>query len=85
MLNLIDIGNKYTKIKHHLYFERKFRQWWSTIQPIPTKRMTTYHLNSLNTKEEPRLMTLEINVIDWDRHKTWLGETDERNNNPLLS
>ena len=33
--------------------KRKFKQWWSTIPPILTKRTITYHLNSLNTKKKP--------------------------------
>ena len=32
--------------------KRKFKQWWSTIQPISTKRTTTSHRNSLNTKKD---------------------------------
>jgi len=28
----------------------KFKQWWSTIPPISTKRTITSRLHSLNTK-----------------------------------
>jgi len=44
-------------LKSHLWFihcimKRKFKQWWLfTILPISTKRKTTSHLNSLNTKK----------------------------------
>jgi hypothetical protein len=46
----------------------KFKQRWSTMPPISTKRRITSHLNPLNIKR-PRHMTLEIRVLDWDRHK----------------
>jgi hypothetical protein len=31
--------------------KRKFKQWWSIISPISTKRTITFHLYSLNTKK----------------------------------
>ena len=27
-----------------------YKQWWSRILPIPTKRQITFHYDSLNTK-----------------------------------
>ena len=33
--------------------KRKFKQRWSTIWQISTKRTITYHFNSLNTKQGP--------------------------------
>jgi len=35
---------------------RKFKQWWSTISPISTKRAITSHLISLNTKKRRHMM-----------------------------
>jgi len=31
--------------------KRKFKRWWSTIQPISSKRTITSDLHSLNTKK----------------------------------
>jgi len=45
---------------YHIYISiRKFKQWWSTIPTISTKRTITSHLrlNSLNIKW-PRYITL---------------------------
>jgi len=47
--------------------KRKFKQWWSSIPPISTKRTITSHLNW--TQKRPRHMTLEIKVLAWDSHK----------------
>ena len=63
--------------KHDIYLKktftimkRKFKQWWSSISPISTKRRITSHLNSLNIKRPPH-MTLEIQV--WDKHNNVAG------------
>ena len=56
--------------------KRKFKQWWSTIiiPPISlsTKWSTTSCLKHLKTKR-PWHMTLEIQVLSWDRHKNMAG------------
>ena len=48
------------------------KQWWPTIQPISTKRNTTSHLKSLNTKEGGTT-TLEIQILTWDRYRYVAG------------
>ena len=48
--------------------KRKFRQWWSTIPRISTKRTATSHLKSLITKGQ-RQMSMEIQSLAWDSHK----------------
>jgi hypothetical protein len=50
--------------------KRKFKQWWSTIPSISTKRTTTSCLKILNIKNTT---TLEIHVLVWDRHKNVVG------------
>jgi hypothetical protein len=45
------------------FMKRKYKQWWSTIQPISTKLTITSHLNLLNTKKGPQHMMLEIQVL----------------------
>jgi hypothetical protein len=40
----------------------------SNCLPISIKRAITSHLNSLNKKGQQRHMTLEIQVLAWDRH-----------------
>ena len=50
----------------------KFEQRWSTIQPISTKQIITSHLKSLNRKKK-RHMTLEIQVMAWNRQKNMAG------------
>jgi len=52
---------------------KKFKQRWSTILPISTKRTITSHLNALRTRKRPRHMTLEIQVLVWDRHTNVAG------------
>ena len=52
--------------------KRKFKQWWSSFPPISAKQTITSHLNSLNTKW-PWHMTLEIQVLTWNRHKNVVG------------
>ena len=49
-----------------------YKQWWSTILSKSTKQTITSHPKSLNAKE---IMTLsiEIQVLDWDRHKNVVG------------
>jgi len=37
------------------------------VPPISTKRAITFHHDSLNTKR-PRNMTLEMQILAWDRH-----------------
>jgi hypothetical protein len=37
-------------LRAYSFMKRQFRQWWSTIPSISTKRTITSHLNSLNTK-----------------------------------
>jgi len=57
----------------YVIMKRTFKQWWSTILQILTKRTTiTSHRNSLNNKK-PRHMTLEIHVLAQDRHKYVAG------------
>jgi hypothetical protein len=46
-----------------------FKQRWSTIPPISTKQTITSHLNSLNIKQGDHDMTLEMELLPWDRHK----------------
>ena len=58
-----------TEVSSKCIIKRKFKHWWSTIQPIPTKQTTTSHLNSLNTGG-PRYMTMEIHVLAWNITKT---------------
>jgi hypothetical protein len=48
------------------------KQWWPTIQPISTKRNTTSHLKSLNTKEGGTT-TLDIQILTWDRYRYVAG------------
>jgi hypothetical protein len=48
-------------IRHIYYKKQEFA--WFTISPISTKRTTTSHLNSLNTKKNPQYMKLEIQVL----------------------
>jgi len=50
-----------------LVMKRMFKQWWSTIPPISTKRTITSHLKPLNAKR-PGHMAFEIWVLDWNRH-----------------
>ena len=55
-----------------IVMKRKFKQWWSTILQIATKRTITSRLNSPNTAKRPRHirhMTLEIRVLIWVRHR----------------
>jgi hypothetical protein len=40
---------------NHWTYKIKFKQWWSTIQPISTKRTSTSHLKPLSVKR-PRHM-----------------------------
>jgi len=49
---------------------RKVIQWWLTILPISTKR-TINHSSSKMTQHKKWLwnMTLEIQVLAWNRHK----------------
>ena len=48
------------------------KQWWPAIQPISTKRNTTSHLKSLNTKEGGTT-TLDIQILTWDRYRYVAG------------
>ena len=41
-----------------LAMERNFKQWWSTIPPISTRRKLASHINSLSTK-------CLLNIIDF--------------------
>jgi len=50
---------------YHTFTKRKFKQWYSTIAPISTKRTTTSHTNS------PR--TLKTHDIWRWKSKSWLG------------
>jgi hypothetical protein len=45
--------------------KRTFKQWWSTIPPISSKRKITFHLNSVNIKEGH-------DIWHW-KSKPWLG------------
>ena len=48
--------------------KRKFKQQWTAIPPISTKRTITSHLKSLNIKR-----SMEIHVLAWTRHKNVAG------------
>ena len=54
------------KLGNYLWKESSHR---SSIPPISTKRTITPNLNSLSTKEKPQHMTMEIQILAWDRHK----------------
>ena len=45
--------------------KRTFKQWWSTILPILTKRISTSHLTELNNKR-PRHIELKMQVMTSD-------------------
>ena len=47
---LINIANKYLRISQRVLMKRNFKQRWSTIPPMSTKRTIAFHLNSLKTK-----------------------------------
>ena len=51
-----------------VFKKRKFKQWWWPIQQMSIKRTIISQLNSLNTKRSQHMM-LEIQVLDWNRHK----------------
>ena len=51
-----------------VFRKRKFKQWWWPIPQISIKRTIISQLNSLNTKRSQHMM-LEIQVLDWNRHK----------------
>jgi hypothetical protein len=44
----------------NMIMKRKFKQWWSTILPILTKRTITSHLNSLSTNHIVLYYTLHF-------------------------
>jgi hypothetical protein len=59
-----------------LFMKRKFKQWWSTIQPISTKRTITSHFLTLHKKKQkkpPRHMMLKIRAIHWPCYCTVHG------------
>ena len=45
--------------------KRNFKQRWSIIPSISTKRAITFHLNSLITKKGPQHMTFQIQFLFW--------------------
>ena len=48
----------------------KFKQWWSPIPPISTKRTIASRLNWTHwTQKDIDMWGLEIQVLGWDRHK----------------
>jgi hypothetical protein len=47
----------WSSVSYATIMKRKFKQWWSSIPPISTKRTFTFHLNSLNTK---KTMTYDV-------------------------
>ena len=49
---------------------RKFKQWWSSIPPISTQRTINW-THWIPTW--PRYMTLEIQVLVWNRHRHVAG------------
>jgi len=53
---------------------RKFKRW-STIPSISTKQTTISQSKSLKTKKDHWHMSLEIQVMAWDRQKyiVWLN------------
>jgi len=57
-----------------IYHEKKVQKVvrWSSIPPISTLRTITSHLNSLN-RNRPQYMTLEIQVLAWNRHTNIVG------------
>jgi len=61
--------------------KRKFKQRWSTILQISTKRTITFHLKSLNIKNT---MTHDIGNA-WDRHKNVAGLNQSKGAQPSPS
>ena len=57
---------------NYYIMKRKFKQQWSTIPPISTKRTITSHLLTEH-KKRPQHATFEIQVLAWDRHKNMVG------------
>ena len=58
--------------KYQLWKKRWFKQWWSTIPPISTKRTITFQLISLNKQKIPLHMTVEFQVRDLGQTR-WCG------------
>jgi len=48
-------------------YEKKFKQWWSTIPPKSTKWTTTSHLKQLNTNKHHEIW-LWKSILLWMRH-----------------
>ena len=55
---------------HHI-LKIKFKQWWSTMPPISTKRPITSRIKSM--KRKLWHLALGIQVLDWDSHKNVVG------------
>ena len=53
-------------------FQNDYEQWWSTIPPISTNEKPPVTSNNW-TQEKPWHMALEIQVLDWKRHKNVEG------------
>jgi hypothetical protein len=63
--------------------KRNFKQWWSTIQPISTKWMTTSHLKSLNNNYlSPELIEQQL-PLTWNHWTTTTSHLKSLNNNYL--
>ena len=56
-------------IKNKTDYEMKFKHWWDKIPSISTKRTIISHLNSLNAKQIPLSMPLEVKVMACEKHK----------------
>ena len=57
--------------KWHI-MKRKFKQWWSTIPPISTKQTITSHLNWTELTEHKKTMSMEMQVMAFNRHN-WIN------------
>jgi hypothetical protein len=63
--------------------KRNFKQWWSTIQPISTKWMTTSHLKSLNNNYLPPEIIEQQLPLTWNHWTTTTSHLKSLNNNYL--
>jgi hypothetical protein len=65
-----------------LWMKRNFKQWWSIILPISTKRTITSHLNSLKIEKD---QTYDIGNADLGLGQAYTcGGTKPINGIPLL-
>ena len=55
-------------VKNKIDYEIKFKQWWqkyNQYQQSEQSSLTSTHW----TQKRPRIMTWEVNVMDWEKHK----------------